>query len=327
MDIAASGPLVAAIAAFVVVAALLVAVASLFGGRSSDVKRRLDAHIVRVSVDEAKRLERLNVLKAETYSGIPLLDVVLTKIRPARTARVELRQADISLSASQYLLGRLILALALAAGVWLIQGPLFSPLGVVAGLVLPRLFVRHRIRRRKKAFEGQLAEGIELIVGAMRAGHGFLQGLESVTKEMTGPLQAELARVLEQVHVGVNPVEALAEMTDRIDSYDLALFTTAVSIHRKVGGNLAEVLQNIADTVRERRRIRAEVFALTTGPRVSSYVLCAIPVFLLIALSFINSDYRQTMFGTDTGHTMITFCVVWSAIGLFFSQKVAKVDY
>jgi tight adherence protein B len=227
----------------------------------------------------------------------------------------------------QYLLGRLLLAIALAVGLWLVASPFFAPVGVFVGLALPRLAIRFRASRRRKAFEGQLAEGIDLIVGALRAGHGFLQGLESVTREMVGPMRAELAHVLEQVHVGVNPVDALVEMNDRFDSYDLALFTSSVSVHRKVGGNLAEVLENIANTVRERRRIRAEVFALTTGPRVSSFVLCAIPVFLLIAFCLMNGEYRQVMLGTETGHAMIGFAVVWSSIGLFFSRKVAKVEY
>ena len=90
---------------------------------------------------------------------------------------------------------------------------------------------------------------------------------------------------------------------------------------------LAEVLENIAGTVRERRRIRAEVFALTTGPRVSSYVLCGIPILLLVAFCLMNAEYRQVMLGSRIGHSMIGFAAIWSMIGLFFTQKVAKVEY
>lgn len=324
---AASAPLVVALAAFACVLSLGVVATCLAGGRSRDVKRRLETHVVRVSAEEAKQLERFNVLKAETYSAIPLLNAGLARFRPARTARIELLRAGVPLTALQYLLGRSILATVLKAGFLLIGWPYWAPVAGIIGLALPRLWLRLRARRRRKAFEAQLAEAIDLIVGALRAGRGFLQGLESVTAEMTGPIHSEFTRVLEQAHVGVNPIDALTEITERIDSYDLALFTSSISIHRKTGGNLAEVLENIAQTVRERRRIRAEVFALTTGPRVSSYVLCLIPLLLLVAFSLMNASYRQVMLGTETGHSLIGFATVWSLIGLFFSQKVAKVEY
>lgn len=322
-----SSPIVAAIAVFVGVMALVIALVVATGGRRRGVRRRLDVHVVQVSTEEAKRLDRFNVLKAETYSAIPLLNAVLARTGAAQTARTELRQADVKLTAFQYLFGRVVFAKGLSAAIWLVGQPLLIPLGAVAGVALPRLWLRFRARRRRKAFEAALAEAIDLIVGALRAGHGFLQGLESVTKEMEGPMRTEFTRLLEQVHVGVNPVDALVEMTERIDSYDLALFTSSVSIHRRVGGNLAEVLENIANTVRERRRIRAEVFALTTGPRVSSYVLCLIPILLLVAFCLISADYREVMLNSQAGHAMIGFASVWSLLGLFFSQKVAKVAY
>ena len=329
----ASAPLVAATAVFVGVMALTVALSALRGGTTSGVRRRLDVHVVRVSADEAKRLERVNVLKAKVYSRFSWLNAALARFRPARTARIELLRANLQLTVAQYLVGRVVLAAGLAAAVWLIVGPtvlglILLALAILGGIFVPRLVVKRRVSRRRKAFEAQLAEGIDLIVGALRSGYGFLQGLEAVSREVADPMRAEFTRLLEQVNVGANPIDALVEMTERIDSYDLTLFASSVSIHRTVGGNLAEVLENIAATVRERRRIRGEVFALTTGPRVSSYVLCLIPILMLVAFSLLNpGNYRGIMLGESIGHMMIAFAVIWSLIGLFFSSRVAKVEY
>jgi tight adherence protein B len=151
--------------------------------------------------------------------------------------------------------------------------------------------------------------------------------MEAVTKEVADPMREEFTRVIEQVNVGTAPADALQELPRRIASYDLSLFVTAVTVQRTIGGNLAEVLENIAETVRERRRIRAEVRAITTGPRVSSYVVGVIPLAVLVILVAMDSDYRQVMLYETIGRLMIGFAAVWSLIGLATSPAVSKVEY
>jgi tight adherence protein B len=302
--------------------------ASLTGGQRTAVRRRLDSHAVQVAVEEARRLERVRVLKQQTYSSLPILQAILAHLRPAQTAARELVRANVSLTVSQYL----VLRLAAAAGAFLLAtvalGTIwFGPPVAVVALMLPRVALIVRARRRTQAFEAQLAEAIDLIVNALRAGYGFLQALEAASRDLEGPIQEELARVVEEINVGANPAAALASIGDRIDSYDFGLVATAVTVQRTVGGNLAEVLENIAKTIRERRRIRGEVRALTTGPRVSSYVLGVIPLGLLFWFSATNAAYRETMFHTPAGKAMIGFATVWSLIGLVLSRKVAVAEY
>jgi len=122
-------------------------------------------------------------------------------------------------------------------------------------------------------------------------------------------------------------VDALMAMSERMPSYDLSLMVAAISVQRQTGGNLAEVLENLAETVRERRRVRGEVFALTTGPRVSGYVLAAIPFLLFGYFCLISSDYRAVMVDTTSGNLLLTAGAVWSLIGFYFSNKVSKVEY
>ncbi len=297
-------------------------------GRQATLQRRLDIHAVQVSVEESRRLEHVQVLKQQIYSSVPALQAVLKRFRPARTAASELTRASVGLTVMQYLVIRLLAGVVLALVAWALTGSaLLAPPAAVVGLMAPRVLVIVRAHRRKKAFEAQLAEAIDLLVGALRAGYGFLQAIEAVTRDIDDPMREELKRAVEEISLGISPADALAAINDRIESYDFSLLATAISVQRSVGGNLAEVLENIANTVRERRRIRAEVRAITTGPRVSSYVLGLIPLALLIFFSSTNQNYRDVMFHSPIGKAMLIFATIWSLLGLFLSRKVAQVEY
>jgi tight adherence protein B len=297
-------------------------------GRRATVRRRLDDHAVHVAVEEAKRLDRLRVLKQQAYSSLPFVQSILSHFRPARTAARELVRAGSPLTVAQYLSIRLAFAGAAIAVTSFAIGVIWlAPPAAIAAVMLPRVVLIVLVRRRLQAFEAHLAEAIDLVVNALRAGYGFLQAIDAASRDLEGPIRDELARVVEEINVGANPAAALAAIGDRVDSYDFNLVATAVTVQRTVGGNLAEVLENIAKTIRERRRIRGEVRALTTGPRVSSYVLAAIPLVMLSYFSLTNSSYRDVMLHSSTGRAMVGFAAVWSSIGLFLSRKVAVTEY
>lgn len=323
-----STPVIIAACAFSAVAALTLLVAKLVDRKPAEVRRRLGKHAVELDAAGPKRLERIDVLKDGQYSASARRNKLLARFRPARTAVAELARANASMSVGFYLLMRLVIATTLCVLARVLSGNVVIALvAIPVGLMLPRFQLRRKGRKRLKALEAQLAEAVDLLVGSLRAGHGFLQGLESVSKEIDDPMRHELARVIEQINVGIGPAEALQGMTERIPSYDLALMVAAISVQRQTGGNLAEVLENLAATVRERRRVRGEVHALTTGPRVSSYILGAIPLLLFVYFVAISSDYRDVMLGTTFGHMLLGLAAVLSLLGFYFSRKVAKVEY
>jgi tight adherence protein B len=320
-------PQVAAAAAFFGVAALALFVSQMSGQQRADVQRRIAGHDL-VGRGESGRRERINVLKRRAYSSMPGADAFLGRLKPTETAALEIERAALNLGVVRYLLLRVVLALAAFVLVLLLSSnALLALVATPVGLMAPRIWLRRRGRKRIAAFEAQLAESIDLLVGALRAGHGFLQGLESVAKQIEDPTRAELNRVLEEINVGINPVDALQSMSRRLPSYDLGLLVSAISVQRQTGGNLAEVLENLASTVRERRRVRGEVMALTTGPRVSSYVLGAIPMILLAYFVAISTDYREVMLGSSYGHFLLGVAAILSLLGFVFSRKVAKVEY
>jgi tight adherence protein B len=323
-----NSPMLVAGLAFVIVALAVLLVSSMTLRKQTTVQRRLTSHEVAVATMEAKRQERLNVLKRERYSSVSIIDAILGKLRPARTAVHELTRANSSLGVVSYLMIRVVAGVVASAIVQLVlSNILLALLAFFVGLMLPRMQVRRRGKKRIAAFEAQLAEAIDLLVGSLRAGQGFMQGLDSVSREIDNPMKQELSKVVEQIGVGIPPGDAMQAMSQRVPSYDLSLMVAAVAVQRQTGGNLAEVLENLAATVRERRRIRGEVSALTTGPRVSSYVLGAIPMLLFVYFITISPDYREIMLGTVFGYIMIGMAATLCFLGFFFARKVSKVEY
>jgi tight adherence protein B len=321
-------PNIAAVAAFLAALAVVLIVVWMGGRRQAQVKRRIASHELALEQADSRRRERINVLKDRAYSSMPRANALLSRLKPSDTAAMELTRAAVKIAVARYLALRVVVGCVVAGLGFVLSANVF--LAIVAGgigLMAPRIWLRRRGHKRVAAFEAQLAESIDLLVGALRAGHGFLQGLGSVAKQIDDPTSSELNQVLEEVNVGINPVDALQSMAVRVPSYDLGLLVSAIAVQRQTGGNLAEVLENLAATVRERRRVRGEVMALTTGPRVSSYVLGAIPMLLFAYFIAISPDYREVMLGTSYGHFLLGAAAVLSFLGFAFSRKVAKVEY
>lgn len=310
-----------------VLLAALVVQPRLAAGRST-VKRRLAVQTATTVVESGRQIERVNVLRESAYGSGASLEQLLRRLPAARTAERELARAALDLGIFRYLLIRLVVGAVVGLAVVLGLGSPVAALaaGVVAAIV-PRLAIRRIAARRKAAFEAQLAEAIDLMVGALKAGHGFLQAIESAATELKDPMRDELQRLIEQVNVGGNVVNALQGMTERIDSHDLDLLAAAIAVQRQAGGNLAEVLENLANTVRERRRIRGEVKSLTASATMSGLIVGLLPFGLAAYMLAVSEDYREKMLGTTLGNLMLAFAGVWTLIGWFLSQKISKVEY
>ena len=171
--------------------------------------------------------------------------------------------------------------------------------GAWVGAMLPRIYVKFRTSRRQCALQGQLADGLGMIAEAVRAGHTFLQGVKMVAREMSPPISMEMQRILDSIQLGRTVESALEEFASRNTSYDIGIAVTAIGVQREVGGNLTETLDRIAETVRERERVRGEVSALTAQGKLSGLVISLIPVGLLLLMSLLNPTYMGAL--TDTG--------------------------
>jgi tight adherence protein B len=202
-------------------------------------------------------------------------------------------KSDVKLRVSEYVV---LLVISGFVGMGLVYFLLNSSIwvaviGFVAGLYAPRMYIGYAANRRMNTFNNQLGDTLNLWVNALRSGYSVLQAMESIATEMPPPVSREFERVVQEVRLGLGLEEALANMYRRVPSEDLDLVITAVNIQREVGGNLAEVLDNISFTIRERVRIKGEIKTLTAQGRVSGWIISLLPIGLGFILYLMNPDY------------------------------------
>jgi tight adherence protein B len=201
-----------------------------------------------------------------------------------------------------------------------------SPLGFLGGLVVMPMFLKHKRTARLYKFEEHFPEALDLLSRAVRAGHAFSAGMKMVADELGEPVGPEFRKAFDEQNYGLPIKESLNNLSERIPSLDVRFFSTAVLIQRETGGNLAEILDNLANVVRERFKIQRQVRVHTAHGRFTGYVLMALPAFLAVALSFINPEHMNLLFEDPLGHMMIVMCIVMQAIGFFWIKQVIKIE-
>lgn len=215
--------------------------------------------------------------------------------------RVRLARADLRLTVGEWLIMRLVVTI-LTGGLGVLAGGLSTLsilsgiIGAVVGFFAAEIYISMRIRRRVKAFVNQLGDTISLMSNSLRAGYSLLQTMDMVARESPPPIADEFRRVVHEVGLGINHQEAMAHLIRRIPSDDLDLLISAINIQHEVGGNLAQILDVIGHTIRERVRIKGEIAVLTAQQTISGYVIAGLPVMLAIVLFLVSPDYITKMF-------------------------------
>jgi tight adherence protein B len=200
------------------------------------------------------------------------------------------------------------------------------PLGATIGFALPFLVLKSKRKRRLNTFEEQFPEALDLISRALKAGHAFATGLKMVADEMPEPVGPEFRKAFDEQNFGLPLKDSLDNLSQRIPSLDVRFFATAVLIQRETGGNLSEILENLAHVVRERFKILRQVRVFTAHGRLTGYVLLALPAFLAVALMFINPEHMNLLFRERMGQMMLTGALVMQMIGYVWIQQVIKIE-
>jgi tight adherence protein B len=198
-------------------------------------------------------------------------------------------------------------------------------LGVV-GFLAPAFFVRFRSRKRLNKLESQLEEALTLTANSLKAGFGLLQSLELAAQQLKHPIATELRRTLHDINIGSSTEDALLALSERASSYDLDIVVTAILIQRSVGGNLAEILDTVAHTMRERARIRGHVKAMTSQQRLTGYILGAMPVAVMGLLFLIASEYMTPLFTTLAGQVMLVGAGIMEFIGVLLIRRILAIE-
>lgn len=264
-------------------------------------------------------------------SSLPPLRSLLSNSAWSERAAMDLQQAGLRLKVSEYLLLRLIVAAAAGLlAVLVIRGAgvgLFLTVPFAAiGFMLPAWYVRFRKEQRANTISQQLVETLQLVSNALRSGFAFTQALELAAKQMAPPIQDELSHFLRDNALGASTDEALRAMVQRAGSYDLDMAVTSILVQRTTGGNLAEILDNVAETMRERERIRAEIRGLTAHQRLTGTILSVYPAALALLLFAIHPTLMSVLWTDALGRIVLAIGGGLQLLGVFLIRRILAID-
>jgi tight adherence protein B len=258
------------------------------------------------------------------------LDTLVADKPFAKKWRTQLARADIKLTVAEYAALHVISMFGFfALGYFVLFGQALV-MGVVSGFVgffAPRIYVSRTIQTRLIRFENQLPDTLGLWVNALRSGYSVLQSMEAIARDAPEPTATEFKRVVQEVQLGIDMEDALAHLLNRVESDDLDLVITAVNIQREVGGNLAEILDVISHTIRERIKLKGEIRVLTAQGRVTGYLISGLPIVLALFLYGINREYMSHLFENRMcGWPLLGIGLALIGIGMAIIQKIVDID-
>jgi len=311
-----------------VFALFLVLGAYLIATHASDTKRaRLQKRLADALLHSA-HAEDVDVVLArnELMSEIPWINRTLLSVQAALHLKQMLDQADLHITPSRLLMFS-VMAGVLGALATSVMTPII-PVMILVGLVVAMLPLAHVWWRRKKRFDAfleHLPDALDLISRALSAGHGFAESLHMVSTEMPDPIATEFRKAYEEQNLGLSLKLALENLTERMPLLDLRMCVTAVLIQRETGGNLSEILEKVAYTIRERFRIMGDLKTLTTSSRMSAWLLCALPIFVAIAVTVMNPDYMSVLWKDPRGHYLIAAAMFLQITGMLIVRKILQI--
>lgn len=295
-------------------------------GRKSAVDKRLDAYFSGGDGTRAKvKGGRSSDSAGFKDSAVALTDRFVNNDFEDRISK-RLAGAGSALTASEWLLTHAAVALGLTTVFFFLLGPPMAVLGLLLGTVLPWIYLKRRHAKRLGSFNGQLAETLGLIAGGLQAGLSLPQAVDTVVREGIEPMSGELRRALVEQRLGVDITDSLESVGERMESEDFSWVVMAIRIQREVGGNLAEILHTVADTLREREFLRRQVRALSAEGRLSGYILTALPPVIILYMYIVNRDYIEIMWTTTMGWVLLIISVSLLSIGGWAMSKMSKVE-
>ncbi len=243
----------------------------------------------------------------------------------------ELSRADLKLRPGEFI-ALIVICIIVSAGVGYVIGQYSIVTAVIGGIIgafLPRFYVKRQQNKRLIRFNEQLSDMLNLMVNGLRAGYSTMQAMEAVSKELPPPISDEFHRVVQEMQLGITMEKALDNLLKRIPSDDLDLVITAINVQREVGGNLAEILDTISFTIRERVRIKGEIRVLTTQVMYSGKFLSLLPLLLIATLYLLNRDYIMTFFKPESvpcGYIALGVAAILIISGYFTMTKLADIE-
>jgi tight adherence protein B len=309
-------------------ALFLVLGAYLLATHGSDAKRaRLRQRLAEALLHSA-HTEDIEVVLArnELLSEIPALNRILIRVQAALHLKQMLDQADLQITPSRLIMFSGMAGMLAALAISMISISILMM--VVAGLMAAAIPFVHVYWKRKKRFDQfleHLPDALDLTSRALAAGHAFSESMHMVSEEMPEPIATEFRKTYEEQNLGLSLKLALENLTQRIPLLDLRMCVTAVLIQRETGGNLAEILEKVAQTIRDRFRIMGDLKTLTTSSRISAWLLCGLPILVTFAITFLNPEYMAILWKDQRGHYLIAIALMLQVTGMLIVRKILRI--
>ena len=301
-------------------------------GRERRVRQRLDYVVNR---EQAPGQMLGSALKRTELSGIPIIGDLLSGKEWADNAARDLERANLKLRVGEYLTLRLTVALLLFAVIIYIAGRggiglLGGIAAAVIGYLLPRWYVSRKVSSRTLKFNEQLVEALGLIANSLRSGFGLLQSMDLAAEQLDPPLATEFKRTINDINVGASFEDALMAFNERMQSNDLDIMITAILIQRTVGGNLSEVLDTVAHTMRERSRIKGEIRTLTAQQRMAGFIVGGLPIAIIGILTLLaavtGENYMEILFTTNSGRMALLAAATLEGVGIMLIRRISNIE-
>jgi tight adherence protein B len=320
--------LLVSILTFVVVAFLFLFVWLFAGaGNTKEVVRRRMESLRKAEQHGGEKSFAVGLLRDEMLSSVPLLNRLLVQWSWSARLREYLYQAGMKMRPATLLLfcGITAIATDIIAAHFRLRFPIPLLLGLTLG-VAPVGFVAWKRNRRFRQFEEHFPEALDLLGRAVRAGHAFTTGLEMISKELSEPIAGEFRTTFDEQNFGLPLRDALVNMTERVPLIDVRFFATALLIQKETGGNLAEILDELARVIRDRFRIYREVRVKTAQGRLTAMILIALPPFMMLTLAILNPQYLKPLFTDPWGPFALVTAGLLQVIGSMILWKIIHIE-
>lgn len=269
-------------------------------------------------------------LKQRSYSGLPVLSAFLSQFKGSEKVALHLDRAGIPLRVGEYYLIRWGMAATFFAAPFVFTQNLLTVVmaigAALVGYMLPAMWVNNKRKSRNVRINAQLVDLLGLVSNSLKSGYGLMQSFEFAARQLDGPMAVELRRMLREANLGLSAEDALNSLGERIYSKDMDMVLTAINIQRAVGGNLAEILDKVSFTMRERERIRGEISTLTAQQKMTGIVIGGLPVFMFVLFMIMNPSYMSLLFTELAGRAILGAAIGLELLGYLAIKKIMAIE-
>jgi tight adherence protein B len=294
--------------------------------------RKSDARQERLQQRVAEALEGLRspdgeiqISRDDSIGGHPAINRLLSSIDFIKSLDRMIRQADVRITVSRLLVFSFLAGLMAWMAAYTVVNFVFALFLAILAAALPLLHVSLKRKKRLIKFNAQLPDSLDLLGRSLAVGHAFSESLNQVASEMPDPIAMEFRITFEEQKLGLTMKAALDRLTERVPLLDLRLCVTAMNIQRETGGNLAEILEKVAQTVRERFKLMEDFRTMTTSARGSAWILCGLPIGIILLMTAINPDYMSLLLHDQRGHFILGIAAVLQVLGIVTIRKILTI--